>query len=73
METLYVLEILRWYTLKNDKELVRGRDFVFDFNTLTLTTKVIQRTATYRFVIYVNNDYVSDLMVRLHPEQFKYD
>ena len=58
---------------KNDKELVLGKDFEFDFDKLTLITKNIQQSATYRFVIYINNDYVTDLMVRLHPEQFKYD
>ena len=48
------------------------KDFDFDFNTLTLVTKTLNPNVTYRFIIYVNNEYVNDLMVKLHPEQFKY-
>lgn len=55
-----------------DKYLVEGKDFEFDFNTLTLVTKTLNPNVTYRFIIYVNNEYVNDLMVKLHPEQFKY-
>ena len=55
-----------------DVELKEGRDFVFDFDTLTLITKKLNKNVTYRFIIYINNEYVNDLLVRLHPEAFEY-
>lgn len=55
-----------------DKYLEEGTDFQFDFKTLTLITKRMNKYVTYRFVIYINNEYVNDLMVRLNPKAFNY-
>lgn len=55
-----------------DYQLKEHKDFEFDFNTLTLITKKLNKRITYRFVIYINDDYINDLMVKLHPEEFDY-
>lgn len=56
----------------NDTYLKEGTDYEFDFSTLTLITKKLNKNLTYRFIIYINNEYVNDLMVRIHPEEFNY-
>lgn len=55
-----------------DIELKENKEFIFDFNRLVLITRKLNKHATYRFIIYVNNEYINDLMVKLHPEQFIY-
>lgn len=56
-----------------DKELTEGTDWKFDFDTFKLYTYKAVKDATYRFVIYVDNEYINDLLVKLHPEEFAYD
>ena len=53
-------------------QLEEGKDYKFDYENLTLTTINVNTYMTYRFVIYVNNEYINDLMVKLHPEEFLY-
>jgi hypothetical protein len=55
-----------------DQQLKEHKDFEFDFKTLTLITKKLNKRITYRFVIYINEDYLNDLLVKLHPEEFDY-
>lgn len=55
-----------------DKQLKEGRDYDFDFKTLTLITKKLNRRITYRFVIYIDDGYINDLVVKLRPEEFIY-
>lgn len=55
-----------------DAQLKEFRDYEFDFKTLTLITKKLNKRITYRFVIYVDDSYISDLMVKLRPEEFIY-
>ena len=51
-----------------DSVLKEGRDYEFDFNTLTLITKKLNKNITYRFTIYINNAYLNDLLVKMRPE-----
>lgn len=55
-----------------DAYLQEGKDFVFDFDKLELITKKMNKYVTYRFIIYVNNEYINDLMVKLKPDEFNY-
>ncbi len=56
-----------------DAELKKGVDYSFNFNTLTLTTNKVNTKVTYRFIIYINNEYVNDLMRKLNPDEFSYN
>ena len=53
-------------------KLVEGRDYVFDYNTLQLITKKVNTIVTYRFYIYVNNEYVNDLLLRVNEDQLTF-
>lgn len=54
-----------------DVELKEGRDFEVDYKTLTLIVKKLNKRMTYRFSIYVNDEYLNDLMIRIRPEEFE--
>ena len=52
------------------EELKEGKDFEFDYENLVIKTLKTNDKVTYRFTIYVNNEYINDTMVKLHPEEF---
>ena len=55
-----------------DKRLKEKRDYEFDFKTLTLITKKLNKKITYRFVIYINDAYINDLVCRVNEKEISY-
>ena len=53
-----------------DSWLKEGRDYYFDFEKLHLVTKKLNSKITYRFTIYINDEYLNDLLVRINPQEF---
>lgn len=55
---LYLLPIV----MKNNERLKEGTDFILDLDKKVLITKNIEKGATYRLSLYVNNRYINELV-----------
>ena len=59
--------------MKGDKEFTEGKEFVFDYKNLQLITKSVDLNATYRVIVYTNNEYINQLVIENNVSQTKYD
>ena len=59
--------------LMGDKYLEYNKDYKFDFETLTMTINKVNNKQTYRFIIYINNEYINETFNRINEGDLKYD
>ena len=55
-----------------DMQLREGVDYDFDFDNLSIIVRKLNRNITYRFVIYINDEYINDLQIRINPQEYEY-
>lgn len=61
METM-----MRIIVMKDNKEMIPGRDYVFDYEELKLITKRVNMNSTYRMIVHINTFYINSLINDLY-------